>query len=103
MAITAAGKSPIIMDAAADDLATVFQGRDMNDTAGIPKLYVVGIEFVQGASGKTVLKDRAAGQIIAESPTLGAGENYYVRIGRWLDGCYVDSIPASSKVFLHYA
>lgn len=103
MAITAAGRSPIIMDAAADDLATVFQGRDMQSTGGVAKLYVVAIEFVQGASGKTVLKNAAGGQIIMESPTLAAGANWFAKIDRWLDGCYVDSIPASSKVLLHYA
>lgn len=103
MAVTMDGQSPIIMDAVGDQISSIFQGRDMNSTTPVPKMYLVGVEFVQGAAGKTILKHSSGGGIAFESPTLQAGQNYFLQCKRWVMNLYVDSMPASSKVLLHYA
>lgn len=105
MAITTGGHSPIIMDAAGDLLSTVFQGRDMNSPTGVPKVCCTGIEFVAGGSGKCILKsgNGAGDQVIFESPSLNAGQNYYLRMKAWVMDIYVLSLPANSKVLVHYA
>lgn len=103
MAVTMDGQSPIIMDTAGDEIATIFQGRDMNNTTPIPKLYLVGVEFIQGAAGRTILKHGAALGIAFESPDLQAGESYFLQCKRWVQNLYVAQIPGASKVLLHYA
>lgn len=103
MGITNSGRSPIIMDTAGDNLASIFQGRDMQSTAGVPRLYMVGIEFIAGADGRFVLLQQAGGAIAYKSPFLTSGSSYYIKVDAKVHNLYLDQIPASSQVLLHYA
>lgn len=102
MAITAE-RSPYIMTAAGDDLASVFQGRDMLDSTAVVRFKVASIRIVFGASGTVILLQRNGGQIMFKSTAQNAGEEDETHFGRgvWFDGCYVQQIPANSEVYLY--
>lgn len=110
MAITHDGRSPIIMDAAGDELASIFQGRDMYNTGGVPRLQLRNVEFVALSSGpcilKHVLKDGSIGAIAFQSPDLDVGQNWSIPFSdnTWLSNVICDeSWPANSRVMLYYA
>lgn len=104
------GRSPIIMDAQGDDLTSIFQGRDMNDTTPVVRLKVVQIRYVAGGSGKMILMSgspvsKPSSTIIFQSADLNDGqadETAYAGWGIWMDGVYVLQMPAGGRVFIDY-
>ena len=103
------GRSPIIMDAAGDDLSTVFQGRDANlPTPGIVKIKVTSFRFVAGdAGGQCILKSGAnpSDTILWQSAMLNPGQVDESAFGEgyWIGGGYLDpSFPAGGRLYIHY-
>lgn len=100
MAITAQ-KSPYVLTAQGDDLATVFQGRDMLDTTPVCRFKCASIYVNFGASGPCTLLDKPGGQIIFRS-SGDPGETAEAHFDAlWFDGCYVQDLPADSEVLLY--
>lgn len=102
MAITAE-KSPYVLTAQGDDLASVFQGRDMLDTTPVVRFLCSQIRVNFGASGICTLLDRAGGQLIFQGQAANPGEIATTDFGNgvWFDGCYVESLPDDSEVYLY--
>lgn len=106
MAITA-NKSPYVLTAAGDDLASVFQGRDMYDETPIVKFKCIQIRVNFGASGVCSLFDKnptdPTAQLIFRGQAADAGGVAEASFGQgvWFDGCYVSDLPADSEVFLY--
>lgn len=109
MAVTNDGDSPIIMDTAGDELASIFQGRDMwKESPGVVKLHVAVIEFIaSAASGVMKLRHKnkygVIGSIAYQSPNLSVGENYHIRLHNAIDNVICDlDWPAGNMVLFHY-
>lgn len=102
MAITAT-KSPYLLTEQGDNLATVFQGRDALDTTPVCKYKCSQIRVYCGGSGVVTLLDAPAGQVIFQGEASNAGDILATEFGEgiWFDGCYVESLPANSIVFLY--
>lgn len=107
MAITAQ-KSPYLLTAVGDDLATVFQGRDMLDTTPVVKYCCTQIRVFFGGSGVCTLMDKDPNvypdaQLIFRGQAANAGDIAETNFGRnvWFDGCYVMDLPADSEVYLY--
>lgn len=102
MAITAT-KSPYLLSAQGDDLASVFQGRDALDTTPVCRYKCAEISVYCGASGVVTLLDKPAGQIIFQGEAANAGDRVGTHFGEgiWFDGCYVETLPADSVVMLY--
>ena len=104
------GRSPIIMDAQGDDLTSIFQGRDMNDTTPVVRLKVVQIRYVAGASGICIVMSgnpvsKPGSTIIWQSGDLNVGqsdETAYAGAGIWMDGAYIAQMPTGGRVFIDY-
>jgi len=103
MAITT-GVSPFVLDAQGDDIASVFQGRDMNNTTPVVRIMCSSIRYKAGASGRCLLLNRPGGNIIYESPDIGAGEENTITFdgNNYLNGVYVQELPAGGRVYVYY-
>ena len=103
MAITA-NKSPYLLTAQGDNLATVFQGRDSRDTTPVCKFLCSSIRVYFGASGDCTLLDKnAVGSQLIFKATRDAGQEAKLEPAKpiWFDGCYVLTLPANSVVFIY--
>lgn len=107
MAVTLTdGQSPIIMDAANDQIASLFQGRDMNDVTPVPKLFITAIQFETGATGgPIVVLHKVGGGTAYSSGTLAANTSVYMKVDpHWcMNLALPASILAGSRVLIHFS
>lgn len=104
MAITV-GRSPIVMDAQGDNLATVFQGRDSEaPTVKSPRLLLTEIKYIAGSQGVCILTDGPAGPPVFISKDCQAGDVDGTAYGDafWSSNIYAFQLPAGGKVLLSY-
>ena len=107
MAVTLTdGQSPIIMDTAGDQIATLFQGRDMNDVIPVPKLWITGIQFEAPAGGGIcTLLHKPGGGVAYSSGTMSANQEVYIKVDpHWCMNlvCFA-TWPAGSRVLIHFS
>jgi len=102
MAITA-NDSPFILTAVGDDLASVFQGRDMLDTTPVCRFKCSQIRVFFGASGVCTLLDGPGGKLIFKGQAANPGDIAETQFADtdWFEGCYVQTLPANSEVYLY--
>jgi len=105
-AVLSDGQSPIIMDSANDSIASLFQGRDMNDPTPVPKLWITGINFLAGAAGGSlVLLHKVGGGIAYASTILAAnGEEYQKVDPHWCMNLVCSAAwPAGARAIIHFS
>ena len=94
------GRSPFILDEQGDNLASVFQGRDMNDTAAVVRVCCTAIRYIAGSTGRCIILNKPGGQIIYESPELNPGEEdtLHWAAPNYLDGVYISQMPGDKAM-----
>lgn len=105
MAITA-NDSPFILTAQGDDLRSVFQGKDGVDTDPVCTFACTQIRIFFGASGVCTLMDKPTaegGQILFRGQAANPGDIAETQFAtaQFFNGCYVESLPANSEVYLY--
>lgn len=104
MAITA-NESPYVLTAQGDNLATVFQGKDGVDTDPVCSYACTQIRVFFGASGICTLLDKPGGQLLFRGQAANPGDIAETQFAtpQWFYGCYVESLPDDSEVYLYVA
>ena len=84
------------------DATTEGEGVDNGGQFDHP-IYVKSILFTTaGSSGACEVLDKSGGRAVTGSVVLGTNDEFSVLVEAFVDGVYVNALPASGKVFVYH-